>query len=360
MRTVAPSRSRARLAPAGRRDEVERPTLGAAQPGAGVLAERRPVVAALLEDDQPPPERGDPPADLVVDGGRQGEVADRVVAVGVEAERDDDDRARRRRDRLERPVEDLEVAGVVDAGLERQVEVRAGARSLAGLVGPSEEVRVLPVGIGVDRDVQHVAATPEDLLGAIAVVDSRGRGSRPARRSGATIVLGRDRGVVEEAVAGVHRAGGMVAGRPAQPVGRGLAAVEDEVDRRSGRCRPRPRAATYVPATSGVDESRPQKPARPAIAVGSRMNRSDSGPKPSYRPPTEYVSGMSAPRSIPSRRAAARPPRGSARARDRGRRGSGRGRARSGRRARTRRRPSGPPGSVRPARGPRWPGSTGP
>jgi hypothetical protein len=44
------------------------------------------VIAALLEDDQPSPGRSDPPPDLVVDVGRQGEVADRVEAVGIEAE----------------------------------------------------------------------------------------------------------------------------------------------------------------------------------------------------------------------------------------------------------------------------------
>ena len=43
--------------------------------------------------------------------------------------------------------------------------------------------------------------------------------------------LGRDRGVVEEAVAAVHRAGRVMAGRPAQPVRRGGAA-QHEIRRR--------------------------------------------------------------------------------------------------------------------------------
>src|SRR4051812_37862531 len=72
-------------------NRVEVAALGAAEPGARVLAEVPDVVAALLEDDEPLPERGDPPAALVVDGRRQGEVADRVLAIGVEPERHDDD-----------------------------------------------------------------------------------------------------------------------------------------------------------------------------------------------------------------------------------------------------------------------------
>ena len=50
-------RDRAAFAEAARRQRIERAALRAAQPGPGVLAERRPVVAALLEDDEPPPER---------------------------------------------------------------------------------------------------------------------------------------------------------------------------------------------------------------------------------------------------------------------------------------------------------------
>ena len=65
-----------------------------AEPRPRVLAERRPVVAALLEDDQATAGRRHSAADLVIDVRGQGEVADRVESVAVEAERHDDDRCR--------------------------------------------------------------------------------------------------------------------------------------------------------------------------------------------------------------------------------------------------------------------------
>ena len=94
------------------------------------------MVAALLEDDQAPAGRGDPPPDLVVDVGGQGEVADRVEAVGVEPERDDDDRTRHGHDRLERPVDRGQVLLVGRSGPERDVQVLPCPVALAGLVAP--------------------------------------------------------------------------------------------------------------------------------------------------------------------------------------------------------------------------------
>ena len=46
------------------------------------------------------------------------------------------------------------------------------------------------------------------------------------------------------------------------------------------------RAATYVPATIGVDESSPQKPGPPGDAVGLPDEPLPSGPNPSDSPPT--------------------------------------------------------------------------
>ena len=129
-----------------------------------------PVIAALLEDDEPAAERGDPPADLVIDVRGEREVADRVEAVRVEAERDHDDGAGHGADRLDRPVRRREVVLVGRPGAERQVQVLAGPCPLPGLVGAAEEVRVRPLRVGVDRHVAHVATAPEDLLGAVAVV----------------------------------------------------------------------------------------------------------------------------------------------------------------------------------------------
>src|SRR6478752_2623248 len=170
---IAPARlpgDRATLAKTPGRQRIERPTLCTAQPGSCVLAERRPVVAALLEDDQAPAESGGPPADLVVDIGRQREIADRVEPVRVETERDHDHRTWHGRDRLERPVRGGEVFLVGRARPQRDVEVFPGTLALTGLVGTAQEIRILAVWIGMDRDITHVAPPPEDLLGAVAVV----------------------------------------------------------------------------------------------------------------------------------------------------------------------------------------------
>ena len=125
-----------------------------------------------------------------------------------------------------------EVLLVGRAGGQRDVEVRALAVPFPGLVLPAEDVRVLPVGVRVEAHVQDVATPPEDLLGAVAVVvvevEDRDVGAGLAGDR-----LGGDRGVVEVAEPAVHRARGVMPGRPAQPVGRALAA-EDEVSGRQG------------------------------------------------------------------------------------------------------------------------------
>ncbi len=190
------------------------------------------MVTALLQDHQASPEGGRAPPDLVVDIGRQGERPDRVEPVRVEPERDDDDRTGRRGDRLECLVDGPEVLVVRRPGRERDVQVLPCPVALARLVGPSQEVRVIAVGIGVDGHIPDVAAAPEDLLAAVAVVivDIEDRDGLAARPDDG---LGRDRRVVEEAIAAVHRPRGVVAGWPAQPVS-GLRPGQDQV--RRGQC----------------------------------------------------------------------------------------------------------------------------
>ena len=95
-------------------------------------------------------------------------------------------------------------------------------------------------GIGVQRHEAHVVAVVEDLLGAVAVVvvDVEHRHPRAAigpRRRG-------DRGVVEEAVAGVRVGRGVVAGRPRErvrgrrvAVGHGVPRAQRHVDRADRR-----------------------------------------------------------------------------------------------------------------------------
>ena len=138
----------------------------------------------------------------------------------------------------------VEVIGVRRSGPERDVEVLAGALPLPGLVGTAEEVRILAVGVGVDRDVAHVAAAPEDLLRAVAVVvvDVQDRDPLAGRLGDG---MRRDRGVVEEAVPAVHRPRRMMTGGPAQAI-RSRLAAEDEVDR--GQCHVHGRARGGVRA----------------------------------------------------------------------------------------------------------------
>ena len=142
--------------------------------------------------------------------------------------------------RFQRAIERDEVRLVVGARGEGQVQVLAAARPLPDLGGTAKVVRILAIGVAVQRDVADVAAPPEDLLRPVSVMevdveDSDPLAGRPPDR------IGSDRGVVEEAVAGVQRPGGVVAGRPAQAVGGGLAA-EDEVNRRQRDVHGRPRS----------------------------------------------------------------------------------------------------------------------
>ena len=83
--------------------------------------------------------------------------------------------------------------------------------------------------MGVDRGIQDVAPTPEDLLRSVAVVDIDVQ-DRDVLAGLARNRLGRDRRIVEEAVTAGHRPRRVVARRPTQPVDGPLAAIEDKVD----------------------------------------------------------------------------------------------------------------------------------
>ena len=173
-----------------------------------------------------------------------------------------------REQRLQRAIERDEVRLVVGARGERQVQVLAAALPLPDLVGAAQVIRILAVGVAVQRNVADVAAPPEDLLRPVAVmeVDVEDPDPLPGRPPDG---IGSDRGVVEEAVAGVQRPGGVVARRPAQAVG-GRLAAEDQVSRRQrdvhrpprGNVRPldeRGRAVEPVPARPPGDRfGRPQ------------------------------------------------------------------------------------------------------
>src|SRR4051794_24109969 len=80
VRAGVESSTRSRRPEAVGRKWFVRPALRATEPGPGVRPEGRPVVAALLEDHESSAERGGSPAALVVDRGREGEVANGVVA----------------------------------------------------------------------------------------------------------------------------------------------------------------------------------------------------------------------------------------------------------------------------------------
>ena len=90
--------------------------------------------------------------------------------------------------------------------------------------------------------VEHLAALPEDLLRAVAVVEVDVQ-DRHALGAAGEQRLGDDRGVVEEAVAADEVPSGVVPGRPAQAVGQPRAALEDAVQRRQADVDRRPRGS---------------------------------------------------------------------------------------------------------------------
>src|SRR3546814_1638715 len=101
------------------------------------------------------------------------------------------------------------------------------APALAGLVGEAQEERELLLRVGVDRDRQHVVATVEDLLRAVAMVIVDVEDRDPAR-AGIAERLRRDCRIVEEAIAAIEIGAGMMARRPAEREGRGRAVRSEE------------------------------------------------------------------------------------------------------------------------------------
>ena len=108
--------------------------------------------------------------------------------------------------------------------------VEAFAGALAALVGEAGEIGVFVLGMAVQRAEQQIAATIEDLLRAVAVVEIDVE-DRDACSAAVDERLGRDGGVVEEAVAAVEVVAGMVTGRTAEREGGALAGG----DQRAGR-----------------------------------------------------------------------------------------------------------------------------
>ena len=145
--------------------------LGAAQPGPRVLAERRPVVAALLEDHQPPPE-GRRPA-----GRSRGRHRSSARSRRSGRGRTCRTRARRPRPSPARP-RSPRARGPWPRGSPRWSPRRAsGMFRFSPAPSPSPVSSARPrkygycaVRVGVDRHVADVAAAPEDLLAAVAVV----------------------------------------------------------------------------------------------------------------------------------------------------------------------------------------------
>ena len=180
--------------------------------------------------------------------------------------------------------ERAEVVIVVDVGRQGQVEGGAGASSCSCLLRVAREVGIGPVGVAVHRHVLHIVPLVEDLLGAVAVVvvDVEHGHLGPRRRGDR---VSGDAGIVEIAITPVRSRRGVVAGRPAESVGRGLAAQhqigrgEGHVDRPPGRL------------VGAFDERRHRLEA-PEAEAGRRPAGAGAGPIPARSAGCTTVSGM--------------------------------------------------------------------
>ena len=162
-----------------------------------------------------------------------------------------------------------------------------------GLVGVAGEVRVGAVGVGVQRDVQHVGRGRRRAAGCRCRGGSRRRARRPARRRRRRARLGGDGGVVEVAVAAVDGAGGVVAGRPAQRVGDGLA-------RRARRRAPVRATSTDQPGggVGALDERRGGVEHPRAEGGDGAASGAGAGPMPSRSAGCRNVSGTTSTRAL--------------------------------------------------------------
>ena len=119
---------------------------------------------------------------------------------------------------------------VLRAGGERHVDGRAEPRAAAQLPRVPRRVGVEAIGVAVERHVQHLGVLPEDLLGAVAVVDVEVEDHDPA--VGRQRSSGDGRGVQQaEPPVGTHT--GVVPGGPCEGVGE-PGTRGDEV--RGGQC----------------------------------------------------------------------------------------------------------------------------
>ena len=139
---------------------------------------------------------------------------DRIAFPRIGAEADDEQARAEPRDRLQR----FGLGGAerinLGAARQRQVECRAFAFAIADLVGVTPEEGIVGRRVGMERGVEDIAALPENVLGAVAVMivdveDGDAPDAAVARQ------LGGDGGDVDMALAAIMVAAGMMAGRPA-------------------------------------------------------------------------------------------------------------------------------------------------
>src|SRR5439155_5372594 len=158
-----------------------------------------------------------PTGGLGVDRRGKTEIAEGILSVRIHAERDNGDRWRKTDKSFERLFQARQIATVSGADRQRQVQCCSEAWPGAGLRGMTGEVRIGAERITVERYVQHLGATIEDLLGPVAVmvveVENGYTGPRLLHE-----MFGCDGGVVEETETPIHRMSSMVAGRSAETI----------------------------------------------------------------------------------------------------------------------------------------------
>ena len=185
-------------------------------------------------------------------------------------------------------VERREEALVARAQGQRQVQVGALAGPCAAFLAMAPEEGVEGGRIGVNRDRQHVAAGPEDALGAVAVMDVDVEDRDPLVAGAQP--LGGDRAVVEEAEAAGHVGEGVVARRPAQRIG-GALALGDQGRRRDrdvggqqrrleGARADRAGGIGHVPAGAPDDAVRITRRIAARMDVGDDLGRSVAERRP--------------------------------------------------------------------------------
>jgi hypothetical protein len=162
---------------------------------AEAVPDDRDLVAALLHHEDRQAEVADPFADGPEARRCDLQHAERIIGMGIVAEREHERLCAEIADAAERGVDRREEGRVVAAWREGQVEVVALSLVHALLVGVADEVGVVGLGVDMDRGVEDVAAAVKDLLRAVAVmgIDIEDRdAAEPLAQT-----LGADGGVVE-------------------------------------------------------------------------------------------------------------------------------------------------------------------